>query len=67
MRYNSNIKGVWYQYIQKFGVARLKASAHDVTFTVTAGDVITGVAWEYKRLSNKTLHDAVQWMASNLE
>ncbi len=50
LRYNANIKGVWYQYIQKFDASLLKAGENSVTFTVPAGDVTTGVAWDYVRL-----------------
>jgi rhamnogalacturonan endolyase len=49
LRYNSN-KGVWYQYIQKFDASLLKPGANEVTFTVPAGDVTTGVVWDYLRL-----------------
>ena len=56
LRYNSN-KGVWYQYIQKFDAALLKAGANEMTFTVPAGDVTTGVVWDYVRLE---LNDGTQ-------
>jgi hypothetical protein len=49
LRYNSD-KGVWYQYIQKFDAALLKPGANEMTFTVPAGDVTTGVVWDYVRL-----------------
>jgi len=49
LRYNTN-KGVWYQYVQKFDAALLKAGENSVTFTVPAGDVTTGVVWDYVRL-----------------
>ncbi|HUD21365.1 MAG TPA: polysaccharide lyase family protein [Acidobacteriaceae bacterium] len=50
LRYNANIKGVWYQYIQKFDASLLKPGANEMTFTVPAGDVTTGIAWDYVRL-----------------
>jgi len=50
LRYNANIKGLWHQYVQKFDAALLKAGANEMTFTVPAGDVTTGVAWDYVRL-----------------
>ena len=50
LRYNANIKGVWYQYIQKFNASLLMTGANEITFTVPAGDVTTGVAWDYVRL-----------------
>ena len=49
LRYNTD-KGVWYQYIQKFDASLLKAGANEMTFTVPAGDVTTGVVWDYVRL-----------------
>jgi rhamnogalacturonan endolyase len=49
LRYNTN-KGVWYQYIQKFDAALLKPGTNEITFTVPAGDVTTGVVWDYLRL-----------------
>jgi rhamnogalacturonan endolyase len=49
LRYNTN-KGVWYQYAQKFDAALLKPGENEMTFTVPAGDVTTGVVWDYLRL-----------------
>jgi rhamnogalacturonan endolyase len=49
LRYNTD-KGVWYQYDQKFDAALLKQGANEMTFTVPAGDVTTGVVWDYIRL-----------------
>ena len=49
MRYNTD-KGVWYQYVQKFDASLLKAGENSMTFTVPAGDVTTGVVWDYLRL-----------------
>jgi rhamnogalacturonan endolyase len=49
LRYNTD-KGVWYQYTQKFDAALLKAGENSVTFTVPAGDVTSGVVWDYVRL-----------------
>jgi rhamnogalacturonan endolyase len=49
LRYNTD-KGVWYQYVQKFDASLLKPGANSVTFTVPAGDVTTGVVWDYVRL-----------------
>jgi len=50
LRYNANIHGVWYQYIQTFDASLMKAGVNQVTFTVPAGDTTTGVAWDYVRL-----------------
>jgi rhamnogalacturonan endolyase len=49
LRYNTD-KGVWNQYIQKFDASLMKAGANQITFTVPAGDVTTGVVWDYVRL-----------------
>jgi rhamnogalacturonan endolyase len=49
LRYNTN-KGVWNQYIQKFDASILKPGENEMTFTVPAGDVTTGVVWDYLRL-----------------
>jgi rhamnogalacturonan endolyase len=49
LRYNTN-KGVWYQYLQSFDATLLKPGENSVTFTVPAGDVTTGVVWDYVRL-----------------
>jgi rhamnogalacturonan endolyase len=49
LRYNTN-KGVWYQYVQKFDAALLKPGENSVTFTVPAGDLTSGVVWDYLRL-----------------
>jgi rhamnogalacturonan endolyase len=49
LRYNTN-KGVWYQYDQPFDASLLKAGENAMTFTVPAGDVTSGVVWDYVRL-----------------
>jgi rhamnogalacturonan endolyase len=49
LRYNTN-KGVWYQYAQKFDASMLKPGMNEMTFSVPAGDVTTGVVWDYLRL-----------------
>jgi rhamnogalacturonan endolyase len=49
LRYNTD-KGVWYQYAQKFDATLLKPGENEMTFTVPAGDVTTGVVWDYLRL-----------------
>ena len=49
LRYNTN-KGVWNQYIVKFDASLMKAGENEMTFTVPAGDVTTGVVWDYLRL-----------------
>jgi rhamnogalacturonan endolyase len=49
LRYNTDT-GVWYQYTQKFDAALLKAGGNSMTLTVPAGDLTTGVVWDYLRL-----------------
>ena len=49
LRYNT-ARGAWYQYIQKFDASLMKPGANQITFTVPAGDVTTGVVWDYVRL-----------------
>ena len=49
LRYNTN-KGVWYQYVQKFDASLLTPGENSCRFTVPAGDVTTGVVWDYVRL-----------------
>ena len=49
LRYNTD-KGVWNQYVQKFDASLLKPGENSVSFTVPAGDVTTGVVWDYVRL-----------------
>ena len=55
LRYNTD-KGAWYQYVQRFDAALLKQGENEVTFTIPAGDVTTGVVWDYLRLE---LNDAL--------
>ena len=49
MRYNTN-KGVWRQYSQPFDAALLKQGENEMTLTVPAGDLKTGVVYDYLRL-----------------
>jgi rhamnogalacturonan endolyase len=49
LRYNTDT-GVWYQYTQKFEAALLKDGENSMTLTVPAGDLTTGVVWDYLRL-----------------
>jgi rhamnogalacturonan endolyase len=49
LRYNTD-KGVWYQYALPFPANFLKPGDNAITFTVPAGDVTTGVVWDYVRL-----------------
>jgi rhamnogalacturonan endolyase len=49
IRYNTD-KGLWQQRTLKFDAALLKAGENTMTFTVPAGDLQSGVVWDYLRL-----------------
>jgi rhamnogalacturonan endolyase len=49
IRYNID-KGLWQQRTLKFDAALLKAGENEMTFTVPAGDLQSGVVWDYLRL-----------------
>jgi rhamnogalacturonan endolyase len=49
IRYNTNT-GVWRQYIQKFDASLLHAGDNDIELTVPAGEVTSGVVYDYLRL-----------------
>jgi rhamnogalacturonan endolyase len=49
LRYNTN-KGMWRQYVQTFDAALLKPGENEMQLTVPAGDVTTGVVYDYLRL-----------------
>jgi rhamnogalacturonan endolyase len=49
IRYNTD-KGLWQQRTLKFDAALLKPGENNMTFTVPAGDVQSGVVWDYLRL-----------------
>jgi rhamnogalacturonan endolyase len=49
IRYNTD-KGLWQQRTLKFDASLLKAGENSMTFTVPAGEVSTGVVWDYLRL-----------------
>jgi rhamnogalacturonan endolyase len=49
IRYNTD-KGLWQQRTLKFDAAMLKQGENTMTFTVPAGDLSTGVVWDYLRL-----------------
>ncbi len=58
IRYNTD-KGLWQQRTLKFDAALLKQGVNEMTFTVPAGDLQSGVVWDYLRLEldeNATLH-----------
>jgi rhamnogalacturonan endolyase len=49
LRYNTD-KGMWREYAQKFDAALLKPGENELTLTVPAGDVTSGVVYDYLRL-----------------
>jgi rhamnogalacturonan endolyase len=49
LRYNTD-RGVWHEYSQAFDAALLKAGENDMTLTVAAGDLTSGVCYDYLRL-----------------
>jgi rhamnogalacturonan endolyase len=49
LRYNTDT-GVWRQYTQAFDAALLKAGENQMQLTVPAGDLTTGVVYDYLRL-----------------
>jgi rhamnogalacturonan endolyase len=49
LRYNTN-KSVWHEYSQPFDASLLKQGENSMTLTVPAGDLCTGVVWDYLRL-----------------
>jgi rhamnogalacturonan endolyase len=52
IRYNTD-KGIWQEKDVKFNGNLLKAGENDMTFTVPAGDLESGVVWDYLRLELK--------------
>ena len=49
IRYNTNA-GVWREYTQKFDATQLKEGENDMELTVPAGEVTSGVVYDYLRL-----------------
>jgi rhamnogalacturonan endolyase len=49
IRYNTD-KGLWQERTLKFHGALLKRGENVMTFTVPAGDLQSGVVWDYLRL-----------------
>jgi rhamnogalacturonan endolyase len=49
IRYNTD-KGLWQQRTLKFDAALLKPGENTMTFTVPAGELQSGVVWDYLRL-----------------
>jgi len=49
LRYNTD-KGIWREYAQPFDAALLKPGENELQLTVPAGDLTTGVVYDYLRL-----------------
>jgi rhamnogalacturonan endolyase len=49
LRYNTD-KSVWYEYTQKFDAALLKTGENQIQLTVPAGELTSGVVYDYLRL-----------------
>jgi rhamnogalacturonan endolyase len=49
LRYNTD-KGIWREYMQPFDASLLKAGENEMTLTVPAGDLTSGVVYDYLRL-----------------
>jgi rhamnogalacturonan endolyase len=52
MRYNTN-RGVWQQYTQTFDASLLKPGENQLQLTVPAGELTSGVCYDYLRLELK--------------
>jgi rhamnogalacturonan endolyase len=56
IRYNTD-KGIWQQFTLRFDAALLKQGDNQMTLTVPAGDLQSGVVWDYLRLElNEAYH-----------
>ena len=49
LRYNTD-RGVWDEYAQPFDAALLKPGENEITLTVPAGEITSGVVYDYLRL-----------------
>jgi rhamnogalacturonan endolyase len=49
LRYNTD-RGVWREYVLRFDASRLKAGENQMTLTVPAGELTSGVVYDYLRL-----------------
>jgi rhamnogalacturonan endolyase len=52
LRYNTD-RGIWRQYAEQFDASQLHQGENQMQFTVPAGDVTSGVIWDYLRLELK--------------
>ena len=57
LRYNTD-KGMWREYVQTFDATLLKPGENEMTLTVPAGDVTSGVVYDYLRLELDENHPA---------
>jgi rhamnogalacturonan endolyase len=58
LRYNTN-KSVWYEYSQPFDASLMKPGENVMTLTVPAGEVTSGVVYDYLRLELDETKEAV--------
>jgi rhamnogalacturonan endolyase len=63
IRYNTD-KGLWQERTLKFDAALLKPGENTITLTVPAGDLSTGVVWDYLRLELDEDHKAADTLSS---
>jgi len=64
LRYNTD-RGVWREYSQSFDAALLKPGENEMTLTVPAGDLTTGVCYDYLRLEIDENKPAAAPVAAN--
>ena len=57
LRYNTN-KSVWHEYTQTFDASLLKPGENAMQLTVPAGELTSGVVWDYLRLELDENHRA---------
>jgi rhamnogalacturonan endolyase len=57
LRYNTD-KGVWREYTQTFDAALLKPGENEMQLTVPAGDLTSGVVYDYLRLELDENHNS---------
>jgi rhamnogalacturonan endolyase len=64
IRYNTD-KGIWREYTQTFDAALLKPGENTMTLTVPAGDVTSGVVYDYLRLELDENHKSASASGSS--
>jgi rhamnogalacturonan endolyase len=65
LRYNTD-KGVWREYTQAFDAALLKPGENEMQLTVPAGDLTSGVVYDYLRLELDENHKLASTPTTNL-